>query len=192
MPCIFLLVFIICLLPACVSLKYQNGTLSCASLTVIAVTVDRVKDFTSKCTPCQLIENPTIWWTYHSSNELRQQQAQVTRLNKRKIKWPKKGCFLKLLTVNIIIIASISCTCTAHQNQMTCQRVAHCFLSFCRKCALTGTSRFCLHRVKLSEKGDWHNLSRNSRVRVSLSTFFSDLVFEIGSVHFKFTPLLFM
>ena len=37
----------------------------------------------------------------------------------------------------------------------------------CRKCALTGTSRFCLHRVKLSEKGDWHNLSRNSRVRVS-------------------------
>lgn len=45
------------------------------------------------------------------------------------------------------------------------------FLS-CRKCALTGTSRFCLHRVKLSEKGDWHNLSRNSRVRVSLSIVF--------------------
>lgn len=35
-----------------------------------------------------------------------------------------------------------------------------------RKCALTGTSRFCLHRVKLSEKGDWYNLSRNSRVRI--------------------------
>ncbi|KAJ7330236.1 RAB3A interacting protein [Desmophyllum pertusum] len=35
-----------------------------------------------------------------------------------------------------------------------------------RKCTLTGTSRFCLHRVKLSEKGDWYNLSRNSRVRI--------------------------
>ena len=28
-------------------------------------------------------------------------------------------------------------------------------------------SRPCVHRVKLSEKGDWHNLSRNSRIRVS-------------------------
>lgn len=35
-----------------------------------------------------------------------------------------------------------------------------------RKCSLTGTSRFCLHRVKLTEKGDWYNLSRNSRVRI--------------------------
>lgn len=35
-----------------------------------------------------------------------------------------------------------------------------------RKCALTGTSRFCVHRVKLTEKGDWYNLSRNSRVRI--------------------------
>lgn len=35
-----------------------------------------------------------------------------------------------------------------------------------RKCALTGMSRPCVHRVKLSEKGDWHNLSRNSRIRI--------------------------
>lgn len=35
-----------------------------------------------------------------------------------------------------------------------------------RKCALTGMSRPCFHRVKLSEKGDWYNLSRNSRVRI--------------------------
>ena len=36
-----------------------------------------------------------------------------------------------------------------------------------RKCALTSMSRFCKHRVKLSEPDDWFYLSRSSRDRVS-------------------------
>ncbi|KXJ15161.1 Guanine nucleotide exchange factor for Rab-3A [Exaiptasia diaphana] len=36
-----------------------------------------------------------------------------------------------------------------------------------RRCALTGVTRFCRHRVKLSDNQDWINICRNSRDRIA-------------------------
>ncbi|XP_020899076.1 guanine nucleotide exchange factor for Rab-3A-like [Exaiptasia diaphana] len=36
-----------------------------------------------------------------------------------------------------------------------------------RRCALTDATRFCRHRVKLSDNQDWINICRNSRDRIA-------------------------
>ncbi|XP_015254687.1 PREDICTED: guanine nucleotide exchange factor for Rab-3A-like [Cyprinodon variegatus] len=40
-------------------------------------------------------------------------------------------------------------------------------LSCCRKCALSGLSRVCRHRIKLGDKGSYYYISPSSRARIT-------------------------
>lgn len=41
--------------------------------------------------------------------------------------------------------------------------------SACRKCALSGMSRLCRHRIKLGDKGSYYYISPSSRARVAIT-----------------------
>lgn len=53
------------------------------------------------------------------------------------------------------------------------------FFSACRKCALSGMSRLCRHRIKLGDKESYYYISPSSRARVIITffvTFFLDML----------------